>query len=520
MPAIASDASGTLAPRIAGDVQGIVVSGYATLPFARALFLDCTGAPGGGWLKTLRKSVSITPADGPQTPAAMIAFTATGLARIGVTAEALATFQTPFQEGMLQDDRRRRLGDDEAEPCTITPGGLRWSGNSAGQTRPTDATVHALLVLYEASADALASHAQAVSLAITALGVTIPREKELDLRLDSRGIAREHFGFADGISQPVPYDATMVTGPRDAIHGVPLGDILLGYPNAHGEVPPGPVVAHPVVVQPAAMDAAKLGGPAEPAKVAAPAPSPLAPIDDTAGLLDLGLNGSYLVVRELRQDVAAFWTSLDREAANLNARAGAAAPAVTAGWLAERVVGRDVDGHLLGPAGPCPPLPGGLPDNAPLFFQSDRHGFGCPIGSHVRRANPRDGLAAKAADCPNLLDAANAHRILRRGRKFGDTAPDDPRVQDGKDRGLLFMCLNTDIVRQFEFVQQNWILNPNFATLYKEVDPLIGPKGKMTLPRTPLRRTVDVETYVTLTGGDYFFLPSLRALAYLETLTG
>ena len=80
------------------------------------------------------------------------------------------------------------------------------------------------------------------------------------------------------------------------------------------------------------------------------------------------------------------------------------------------------------------------------------------------------------------------------------------------------MCLNTDIERQFEFVQQTWLLNSSFATLFGEVDPLLGPAGPMTLRDSPLRRTAKVDTFVRLSGGDYFFLPSLPALAYLAAL--
>ena len=80
------------------------------------------------------------------------------------------------------------------------------------------------------------------------------------------------------------------------------------------------------------------------------------------------------------------------------------------------------------------------------------------------------------------------------------------------------MCINTDIERQFEFIQQNWLLNPHFATLFNEVDPLVGPSGPMTLPKEPLRRTVNVATYIEFIGGEYFFLPSVRALDYFETL--
>ena len=115
-----------------------------------------------------------------------------------------------------------------------------------------------------------------------------------------------------------------------------------------------------------------------------------------------------------------------------------------------------------------------------------------------------------------MLQAANNHRILRRGRKFGTKL--DPGVDDGADRGLLFMCLNTDIDRQFEFVQQTWLLNSSFATLFQEVDPLVGPAGRMTIRDEPLRRIVNVDTFVRMAGGDYFFLPSLPALQFLASL--
>lgn len=176
-------------------------------------------------------------------------------------------------------------------------------------------------------------------------------------------------------------------------------------------------------------------------------------------------------------------------------------------------MGRDTHGNLLCPLGGTIPVA----DNDFGFWDRDPHGMGCPLGSHVRRANPRDGLAPTEADKQTLLDAANNHRILRRGRKYGRTISVPP-TPDDVDRGLLFICLNTDITRQFEFVQQTWVLNPNFATLYDETDPLIGPKGTMTIPEDPLRRIIDVETFVQMAGGEYFFLPSMPALDYLGAL--
>ena len=135
----------------------------------------------------------------------------------------------------------------------------------------------------------------------------------------------------------------------------------------------------------------------------------------------------------------------------------------------------------------------------------------------MRRANPRDSLAKDLASAKTLLDAANNHRILRRARKYGTTLTDRDK-EDGKERGLLFICLNTDIARQFEFVQQTWLLNKNFHTLFDETDPLVGPKGHFTIREQPLRRIVEVDTFIRLAGGEYFFLPSIPALNYLGSL--
>jgi deferrochelatase/peroxidase EfeB len=236
-----------------------------------------------------------------------------------------------------------------------------------------------------------------------------------------------------------------------------------------------------------------------------------------------------MVVRELKQDVASFWNSMESSAAAIRAQDPEHTKHVTGDWIAERVIGRNKDGHLLCPGGAMlPSCSDGEPDSSFLYYDVDPGAEGCPPGSHVRRAFPRDMLAPGTLSNgrwlpptesarQTLLQAANNHRILRRGRKFGPKLQ-TPTVDDGADRGLLFMCLNTDIERQFEFVQQTWLLNSSFATLFQEVDPLIGPAGPMTLRDQPLRRTIHVESFVRMVGGDYFFLPSLPALGYLARL--
>ena len=529
-----------LEPSIAALTQGFVVTGFGGLPFGRALFLEI-GAPSaddgprGAWLRALQDVAPITPATPPapgsQSRAATLAFTWTGLERMQLPQTALASFSRPFREGMMQEDRLRRLGDRRSGAwCeTVVPGGPLWSGNAPPPAPPeervgaydvahgdaampvrTPVTVHAILLLYTEQEQAADDWAAAAEAALAPHGVAVVRRLGLVLDVEKQsGFSREHFGFADGLSQPAPFDdggaVLLGDGPvraadRDAVQGVPLGEILMGYVNGHHEVPPGPVVPG--------------DDPAAPDRRADDAHLPM--VEDAQGFHDLGVNGSYLVVRELKQDVAAFWKSMQDNAAAIRS-SDPAATDITADWLAERVIGRTRDGHLLCPGGHLPPDALGLADNGFLFYPRDARGAGCPAGSHVRRANPRDGLAPDENSGPTLLAAANNHRILRRGRKFG-TKFDAARPEENPDRGLLFMCLNTDIARQFEFVQQTWLLNPDFATLYEETDPLLGPKGRMTIREQPLRRTVDVATFIRMAGGDYFFLPSLPALRYLASL--
>jgi deferrochelatase/peroxidase EfeB len=509
--------------------QGIVVSGFASLPTGRALFLELgwKGAKkqgGGEWLRILGEVAPVTDADGRDARAAAMGFTWAGLQKMGLGANTLASFDRPFKEGMFQEDRLRRLGDRRGGEWqgTVIPGGPKWSGNTAlddaatdDEVRPFDdsgpavveervrtpVTVHALLLLYEKDEESAEAWCEQVSAALAPHDVKVVHRLPLDLRLDEQGVAREHFGFADGISQPIPYaDESVVLGkdqpaPRDYWNGVPLGEILMGHVNGHHEVALGPVVPD----SPAGRAAGLPGHPR------------------AEGFLDLGLDGSYMVVRELKQDVVAFWQSMRDAAERIRTRDPDHSAHVTTTWLAERVVGRDTKGNLLCPMGTLPLDQYGQPQNDFGFFDTDPHGFGCPAGSHVRRANPRDGLAPSEKEKQTLLDAANNHRILRRGRKYGSTISVPPK-EDGVDRGLLFICLNTDITRQFEFVQQTWVLNPNFATLFDETDPLIGPKGTMTIREDPLRRIIDVDTFVQMAGGEYFFLPSMPAIRYLAGL--
>ncbi|HTM19142.1 MAG TPA: hypothetical protein VL172_01490, partial [Kofleriaceae bacterium] len=158
--------------------------------------------------------------------------------------------------------------------------------------------------------------------------------------------------------------------------------------------------------------------------------------------------------------------------------------------------------------------------------------------AHVRRTNPRDWLLGD--DPAESSRNSRRHRLLRRGRTYGD--PQVPSMDtraiaehpgDGVPRGLLFVCLNADIGRQFEFVQHTWVNNPKFAGLTDDADPVMGDhlptasrsraaaaEPAFTVPAHPVRlRASGIQRFVHVRGGAYIFLPSLRALSYLSTLS-
>lgn len=114
--------------------QGLVVSGFASLPTGRALFLEFTwkGKGGGGWLQAVQELAPVTDADGRDARATAISFAYAGLEKMGLPKPALDSFAAPFKEGMFQEDRLRRLGDRRKGEWlgTVIEGGPKWSSNA------------------------------------------------------------------------------------------------------------------------------------------------------------------------------------------------------------------------------------------------------------------------------------------------------------------------------------------------------------------------------------------------------
>jgi deferrochelatase/peroxidase EfeB len=144
------------------------------------------------------------------------------------------------------------------------------------------------------------------------------------------------------------------------------------------------------------------------------------------------------------------------------------------------------------------------------YAKMDPYGYGCPLGAHIRRMNPRD-------------TAVNMQRrkMIRRGGTYGPSLPED-KPDDGIERGIAAFVGCASLVRQFEFAMNVWANDPNFHELGNERDPIFGTHDgtfDMTIPKRPIRKKIiGLPAFTTIRGGAYFFLPGIRALRYLSSL--
>ena len=492
------------------DVQGLVRFGHAHLTEASFTLVQVSDAAAArAWLAAAPVTSAKAASPLPDT-AMQIAVTCEGLRRLGLGEEAIAGFSAEFISGIAgEDNRSRRLGDVGVNSPAL------WRWGAPGRAP------HLLVMLY-ARPGGLAAWAEAVkgaewSAAFSVMEVLSTRT--LDATDDGR--SREPFGFFDGISQPdldwqredAPVSLAAEYGNR-----VALGEFLLGYPNEYGMYTDRPL-----------LDTA-----ADPKNL-------LAPAADDPAKRDLGHNGTYLVLRDLQQDVRGFWRFLERQAN---------ATGLARQRLAEAMVGRTMSGTPLVSLTERRIAGIGPDDRLNRFtFQADPYGILCPLSAHIRRTNPRN------ADLPDgatgwlsrlvrilgfgtrhprddLIASTRFHRLLRRGRAYGLFVPNDEALRTGppdEEIGLRFVCLNANISRQFEFVQTAWVASTKFGGLTQESDPLLGNRQPIagcpmtdtfTLPQPSgaALRLREVPQFVTVRGGAYFFLPSLSALRYLASL--
>ncbi|MES2302922.1 MAG: hypothetical protein V4521_12770 [Pseudomonadota bacterium] len=487
------------------------------------------------WLADLCKADMVAFGDKPAEDfVCNVAFSAEGLRLLGLhdelALEGAGTeqgFAPAFALGMAHESRKRLLGDPQA---------LAWDERNA----------HVVLLLY-AKDDAVAARFQQTIDAALATGLTDP--VTIQTGLDSFDLAAfkdawerstdavstpadgqpltparaasddeltaEPFGFVDGVSQPLVRGFPGRHGAPDPIHAVEPGEFILGYADNRGFYPPSPLIARK-------MD--RLGMKPE---LILPAPPPDQPslypdFSRTAAIArDFGRNGSYLVIRQLAQDVGGFRTALDGHAQKVCHQPDVINPHNgnlhrTREWLAAKMLGRWRDGSSLVDYPFRPAFKSGtaaIARNDFLYRDADPQGLRCPFGAHVRRSFPRDSMAQTD---PVELSVSNRHRLLRRGRPY--------LGEDGKTaEGTLFMCFNADLERQFEFVQQTWVGSPVFHGLEREPDPFAMHAGdaamddqRFTSPgRNASLELCPVSRHITLLGGGYFFMPGRHALWFL-----
>ena len=508
------------------DIQGNVVKAYGRYGFPKAryvVFAIRDAVMGRRFVSALAPSITTSAPwreRGSASGAAPIpevttniAFTYHGLRDLGVPRASLQSFPDEFAMGMRA--RRDILGDEGAS----TP--ERWDP----VWRQPD-PVHVLIAIMGQDEACLERRYQQIAeLAARSEGGVrlLPGHRGPDGRddLDYQAASavyvegspspKEHFGYTDGIGDPFfkgtgSHESNVIGGgkltglpPETRAGWAPLetGEFLLGYKDEASECPE--------------------------------APSPKL----------LSHNGTFMAYRKLHENVGSFDDYLDhvgrefpggkealaakfagrwRNGAPITAfPSEAEADAFAAKWASAKLAISSA--RTRAEREEAKRTFSALNQRFAAFdYREDLAGGRCPVGAHIRRANPRTALEfgeTLAFETPGAL--SNRRRILRRGLPYGDASE---RRDDG-EQGIIFMALNASLRRQFEFVQQQWMNYGNDFRLANERDALVGnhpPEGGSMVvqtepadPRPPFF-CAKLPRFVETRGGDYFFIPSLTAL--------
>ncbi|WP_328446209.1 Dyp-type peroxidase [Streptomyces sp. NBC_00386] len=479
--------------RESDDIQGDVIAGFKkdrmTLLFLK--FEDPARAR--TWVKRLASQISTTrqvatfnaafrmarQATGGDDPKALkatwtnVSFTYEGLkVLIGGKDPLPSVRKGGTLEAFKEGSHKRSLGDTgDSSP-------ENWLfGDGKGQT------VHAVITVASDTADGLQDALTAQrEAAAQAKIVIVFQQNGATLPGTRRG--KEHFGFKDGVSEPgvIGFDEPDPERP----------EYVKDHPGTR-LIPPGEfVVGHD-----------RVGG---------------IPYDEMPEWAD---NGSFQVVRRLAQDVPGWWAQVAAQLKVLR-KAKVVPDEATAEWLAARLVGRWRSGT---PVAKCPHAD--TPDNAlasqdnDFGYRNDPEGFTTPLFSHLRKTNPRDGLQEKPGAGPlPEKPVMDRRRIIRRGTPYGapfDPASDGPGGPD-HPRGLVFVCYQSDLVEQFEFIQKMWIDNVDFPPnrpAKPGPDPMVGLTGKVNFESPDATTELSFHQFVTTEGSVYAFVPSLTTLRLL-----
>ena len=348
--------------------------------------------------------------------------------------------------------------------------------------------------------------------------------------------AEEHFGFRDGIGDPVfegqftkTVEQTRVKGrgkimPNGSWAPLETGEFLLGHPDESQELP----------------------------------------VDFLPP--EISRNGTFMAYRKLHENVAGFETYI-ATTAKVFARVMGMDEAEAAETLKAKMIGRWSDGTPLVKAdtearrkqfreayerdlklakdGYQAAMLAKDEEKAAIYgaqiseikqretdfkYADDFGGIKCPYASHLRRGNARDMLDPQVALGPDasgkVPQAGNGsalnkrRRILRRGLPYGSAKKGAKKSDD--DQGIIFMAVCASLFRQFEFLQQQWMQYGLDFQAGNDTCPVIGHRDenfptKFVIPSDPQGDKPpficsDIPPLVTTKGGEYFFIPGMTAL--------
>ena len=516
------------------EIQSLVFGGLGFMPHGACLLYRLPEATdqARAFMKAINAHIAF--GDGRKLRRQAVLTVALGsgaLRKLGLPDDCVRGFPAAFLEGMSSENRARILGDVDGR----APDQWKWG----------DSAYDLALLAYGRSETAIGRLEAVVAARAAENGLAASHRIPL---VTTRKPAIEPFGFVDGVSQPIIRGSYQSYRNNDPIHLVEPGEFIIGYPDNRDNFPPEPELsplADPQNVLPVADRSRDFGNTI--------VESPRA----------IARNGTYLVIRQLEQDVTAFWDYCWSEYRRLEDRLPPPYD-VRPDYIAAKLIGRWRDGSSLvrnpyypfpreqkeraerrdrretaegftetsaitatgetvgsetarpetrpeaGQAIAPPTEPSHKGDNDFLFGIEDPEALRCPYGAHIRRANPRNSLAPGSME---QVSISNRHRIYRVGRLY--------EPEEGDNPGLLFMCLNGDIERQFEFIQQTWLVSPAFHGLVGEQDPLnsnAGPDstGYVVPSHDGPVRLKPLPTFVKTLGGGYFFMPGRAMLSYLS----
>ncbi len=509
------------------DIQGNIMLFYPDLGFlfARNFFFEIkNGEEGREFVKKLMPFVTSSAPwqteDGPQDavpwPEATtnVSMSYNGLKKLGISVQTLQTFPDEFIMGMR--GRRTILGDDG--PSDPTNWDKVWHEN-----------VHLFVAVGGPTPEAVEKRYQEI-LKLKKEGVVLLKghkgtsdyQNTSAIFIDGVPTNKEHFGYSDGISNPFFKGMTeemgnvigggKKSGVKDNGYGDPeskstwepleTGEFILGHKDEAQEYPVAPM-------------------------------PPL-----------MAKNGSFLVYRKLHENVGMFNQFMKEHAEKYPGGLELLAAKMAGRWRngvplttypneeeANQLAAQRSEALLKLSQAKTPAERKKAKEDfnkinikfTGFDYDHDIDGGHCPVGSHMRRMNPRGSLEfgnQNAFDTPSAL--TDRRRLLRRGLPYGKA--ESPESNDG-EHGIIFMAIVANIKRQFEFVQQQWMNYGNDFKLANDKDPLLGNhhegeklkdnrmiiEGDVETERPPYFLS-HIPRFVETRGGEYFFIPSMTAL--------